>query len=87
MGIGGDMGGEFLKPEIIKALGPYFWALVTLVIVFLGAAGAALRALGKMQEDWQSFIGNHMSENASINKSVETSLRAVAERLARWRRG
>ena len=55
---------------------------MTLVIVFLAAAGAALRALGKMQEDWQSFIGNHMSENASINKSVDTSLRAVAERLS-----
>lgn len=73
---------QLLKPEVINALGPYFWALVFLVVVFLGAAAAALRALGKMQRDWQSFIGNHMTENASINQSIEASLRAVAERLS-----
>jgi hypothetical protein len=78
--------GDLLQPEVINALGPYFWTLVFLVVIVVATAGLAFRALlragHELQHSWQDFIGNHMSSNVEINRQVEQSLGHLAERLA-----
>jgi len=68
-------------------------ALLLLCLMVLLGTTVALRALlregelrrrheRELQALWQTFLGNHMSENVRINQQVEQSLTHLTDRLA-----
>lgn len=66
---------EMLKPEVIAALGPYFWLFAFLIAI-------SLTTIVVVVSKFLSFLGNHMGRNVEAQVRVVTTLGHLCERTA-----